>query len=99
MAQSREQGARSAEKRKVSENVNPTRASHLPPPSSVPQNAEIFGVLRSWGIHTLGELAALKKEELRDRLGAAAVRLWERANGTATRLLKFVQPPESFDES
>jgi protein ImuB len=28
-----------------------------------------------------------------------AVRLWERANGTATRLLKFVQPPETFDES
>jgi protein ImuB len=44
-------------------------------------------------------LAALNKEELRDRLGSDAVRLWERADGTATRLLKFVQPPESFDES
>jgi protein ImuB len=44
-------------------------------------------------------LAALEKEELRNRLGAEAVRLWERANGTATRLLKFVQPPETFDES
>ena len=60
---------------------------------------EILLILHKWGIHTLGQLAALDKEELRARLGAEAVRLWERANGTATRLLKFVQPPEAFDES
>jgi protein ImuB len=60
---------------------------------------EIFAVLHKWGIHTLGQLAALDKEDLRDRLGSEAVRLWERANGTATRLLKFVRPPESFEES
>src|SRR5881409_2924976 len=60
---------------------------------------EILGLLRKWGIHTLGQLAALDKEELRNRLGADAVRLWERANGTATRLLKFVQPLETFEES
>src|SRR5256714_4689182 len=59
----------------------------------------ILAILHKWGIHTLGELAPLDKEELRNRLGADAVRLWERANGTVTRLLKFVQPPESFDES
>src|SRR6184192_2577305 len=59
----------------------------------------ILAILHKWGIHTLGELAALDKEELRNRLGSDAVRLWERANGTATRLLKFVQPPETFDES
>jgi protein ImuB len=61
--------------------------------------AEILGILHKWGIHTLGQLAALDKEELRARLGLEAVRLWERANGQANRLLKFVQPPESFDES
>ena len=61
--------------------------------------AEILRVFHSWGIHTLGQLAALNKEELRTRLGAEAVRLWERANGTATRLLKLVQPPEIFSES
>src|SRR3989475_3529443 len=60
---------------------------------------EILAILHKWGIHTLGQLAALDREELRARLGAEAVRLWERANGTATRLLKFVQPPETFDES
>jgi protein ImuB len=61
--------------------------------------AEILRILHKWGIHTLGQLAALNKEELRTRLGPEAVRLWERATGTATRLLKFVQPPETFDES
>jgi protein ImuB len=71
----------------------------LPAPSSQLQIAQILAILRKWGIHTLGQLAALDKEELRNRLGADAVRLWERANGTATRLLKFVQPPETFDES
>jgi protein ImuB len=60
---------------------------------------EILGILHKWGIHRLGQLAALDKEELRSRLGIEAVRLWERANGTATRLLKFVQPPEAFEES
>src|SRR6266567_1535069 len=60
---------------------------------------EILAILHKWGIHTLGQLAALDKEELRNRLGPEVVRLWERANGTATRLLKFVQPPEAFDES
>src|SRR5256885_2908099 len=59
----------------------------------------ILAILRKWGVQTLGELAALNKEELRDRLGSEAVRLWERANGTATRPLKFVQPPETFAES
>src|SRR5437762_11366581 len=73
--------------------------SKLPSCSSELSIASILRILRKWGIHTLGQLAALDKEELRARLGAEAVRLWERANGTATRLLKFVQPPETFEES
>src|ERR1700736_6197702 len=66
--------------------------------ASAARTAETIAILHKWGIHTLGQLAALNKEELRNRLGSDAVRLWERANGTATRLLKFVQPPEAFDE-
>src|SRR6266581_8608897 len=67
--------------------------------ASSARTQEILAILHKWGIHTLGQLAALDKEELRARLGPEAVRLWERANGTATRLLKFVQPPEAFEES
>ena len=68
-------------------------------PKAELSTAEILRILHKWGIHTLGQLAALDKEELRNRLGADAVRLWQRANGTAARLLKFVQPPEAFEES
>src|SRR5437773_6155849 len=68
-------------------------------PKAELSTAEILGILHKWGIHTLGQLAALNKEELRDRLGSDAVGLWERANGTASRPLKLVQPPETFDES
>src|SRR6201987_2741985 len=60
---------------------------------------EIFAILHKWGIHTLGQLAALDREELGRRLGPEAVQLWERANGISNRLLKFVRPPELFEES
>ena len=60
---------------------------------------EIFAILHKWGIHTLGQLAALDKEQLGARLGPEAIRMWERANGRSNRLLKLVRPPESFQES
>ena len=60
---------------------------------------EILAVLHKWGIHTLGQLAALDREEVRVRLGNEAVTLWLRATGQANRLLKFVLPPEKFEES
>lgn len=60
---------------------------------------QIIAILHKWGIHTLGEFAALDKEEVSNRLGAEAVRMWERASGKATRLLKLVQPPESYAET
>ena len=60
---------------------------------------QIFAILHKWGIHTLGQLAALDKEELRAGLRPEAVTLWLRANGQANRLLKFVLPPETFEES
>ena len=60
---------------------------------------EIFAIFHKWGIHTLGQLAALDKEELGARLGPEAIRMWERANGRSSRLLKLIRPPESFHES
>jgi protein ImuB len=93
------EGLNPAKSKLQNPNAGAARTSKHPAPRSVLQNAEIIGILHKWGIHTLGQLAALNKEELRDRLGPEAVRLWEQANGTATRLLKFVQPPETFDES
>jgi protein ImuB len=60
---------------------------------------EIISLLHKWGVHTVGEFIRLDKEEVRTRLGADAVRLWERARGKSIRLLKLVEPPESFIES
>src|SRR6059058_6641743 len=60
---------------------------------------QILAILHKWGIHTLGQLAALDKEQLSARLGPEAVRMWERANGRSNRLLKLIRPPESFQES
>jgi protein ImuB len=59
----------------------------------------ILDLLHKWGIHTLGDFARLDKEEICARLGPEAVLLWERASGKSIRLLKLVQPPESFEES
>jgi len=60
---------------------------------------EILTILHKWGIHTLGQLAALDKEQLGARLGPEAIRMWERANGAYNRVLKLVRPPESFAET
>ena len=63
------------------------------------ETERILWILHQWGIHTLGQLAALPCDDLAARLGARAVELWERANGRAERILKLVSPPESFIES
>lgn len=60
---------------------------------------QILAILHKWGIHTIGQFAALDKEEIAARLGPEAVRMWERAHGKSERLLKLVQPPELFEES
>ena len=63
------------------------------------ETERILSILHQWGIHTLGQLADLPRDDLAARLGARAVELWERANGRAERILKLVSPPESFIES
>src|SRR5947208_14299003 len=60
---------------------------------------QILTILHKWGIHTLGQFAALDREQLGARLGPEAIRMWERANGQSNRLLKLIRPPESFEES
>src|SRR5216117_4346338 len=64
-----------------------------------PEIHQILAILHKWGIHTLGQRAALEKEQLGARLGPEAIRMWERANGQSNRVLKLVRPPESFEES
>src|SRR5213595_1240406 len=69
------------------------------PADRQPEIHQILAILHKSGIHTLGQLAALDKEQLGARLGPEAIRMWERANGRSSRLLKLIRPPESFQES
>ena len=61
--------------------------------------ARVLGILRRWGIESLGQFAALEKEAIAARLGPIGVELWERATGKAMRLLKLVPVRESFEET
>ena len=60
---------------------------------------QILAILHKWGIHTIGQLAALDKQQLGARLGPEAIRMWERANGQSSRVIKLIRSPDSFEES
>ena len=77
-------------------NLAKPRAERLIANRSVQQ---ILTILHKWGIHTIGQFAALNKEQLAARLGPEAVQMWERANGQSNRPLRLVHPLESFEES
>ncbi len=79
-------------KRSVSPNSSAARTRQI-------EIRQILTILHKWGIYTLGQLAALDKDQLGARLGPEAVRMWERANGQSGRPLKLVRQPESFEES
>jgi protein ImuB len=82
----------------------PFRPRRMPRSSSPasPQRrsiAAIISLLHKWGIHTLGDFARLDKQTIAARLGPEGVHLWERAQGKSIRLLRVIEPPESFVET
>ena len=53
-------------------------------------------VLTGWGLRTLGDLTALAKADVGQRLGTDGVALWERAAGEPTRPLRLTEMPTTF---
>jgi protein ImuB len=66
------------------------------PLSAAEPPAEIRPILESWGLRTLGDLAALPPAELTRRLGAPGLALWRRATGQSTRPLHLLSTPPTF---
>jgi protein ImuB len=68
------------------------------PISSLEPPPEILELLRRWGIQTIGTLLTLGKDNVAERLGSAAVELFNRVSPDSPRPLKLVMPAEEFSE-
>ena len=75
-----------------------TFLSHLAVAEIEPSH-KLLTVLHDWGIQTLGQLTALPRGELGNRLGPEADQLWQRAAGQTERPLRLVRPAEQFTEA
>jgi protein ImuB len=69
------------------------------PVESIGPSFDVLGILRKWGIHTVGQFVALGKEPLSARLGPEALELYDRATASSTRPLRLARVPEAFEES
>jgi protein ImuB len=68
------------------------------PVGALQPSAELAAILHSWGIRTIGQLVALPRAEVCERLGPEAVELWEKAGGCRARPLQLIKPREFFAE-
>jgi protein ImuB len=75
-----------------------SRAFESFPISALEPSLEIAAILQRWGISTIGALLALGKDNVVERLGPAAVELFNRVSPDSPRPLKLVVPTEEFSE-
>lgn len=66
------------------------------PLAAIDPSPELAEVLQAWGLRTLGDLTALPRDEIGQRLGSAGLELWDRARGGELRPLHLVAPPQTF---
>lgn len=68
------------------------------PLSALQGSPGLFRMLRRLGLRRMGEFCALAPEEVAERFGQEGLAHWQRATGKSTRLLKWMEPPETFEE-
>lgn len=66
------------------------------PLSAADPTPEMATILGSWGLRTLGDLAALSRDDIGRRLGPDGLALWDRAGGGAARPLHPAPSPRIF---
>lgn len=66
------------------------------PLAAAEPDAELAGILHSWGLRTFGDLTRLSRDDIGRRLGAVGTALWDRARGGEPRPLHLVAPPQEF---
>lgn len=69
------------------------------PLSAADPSPELAEVFHGWGLRTLGDLAALPRDEIVRRFGSEGLALWQRANGGAGRPLHPVALAREFSAS
>jgi protein ImuB len=75
-------------------------ATHLRalPLSALSPAADTAVLLRLWGIHTLGDLQRLPRQDVALRLGREGTRLWDMAAGGRERLMRLFRPQLRYRE-
>ena len=58
----------------------------------------LLGVLCDWGIHRVGELRSLDRQDVAERLGTEGLELWEQAAGGSPRPLRLIRAEASYEE-
>jgi protein ImuB len=72
---------------------------HALPISALAPSPELLQTLRRLGIRRLRQFRELPPEGLAARFGEEGLLHWQCITGKATRLLKLVAPPETFEEA
>ncbi|MFO8027473.1 MAG: DNA polymerase Y family protein [Opitutales bacterium] len=95
--------AATAERFRLKTLPNPQRVrellAHLPLAALDGLSAEACGILEGWGIRSLAGVAALPRQDLGERLGAAGLEAWDILNGTTRRVLRIRDLAPDYRES
>lgn len=72
--------------------LHPLPLDFLQPPE------EVLGILRDWGVTTIGDFLRLPRGQTIERLGEPAQEMWRIVSGRSHRPLRLIAPPEVYTE-